>query len=172
MLSQLPRGRRTARQVPRPVRLLGRGRALTWVWWDAGVFVLGAWLLLAVAHQTIARLSVTGDEPWYLLQVYALLRTHTPDLAAMLRNHALYAQLLGAQPDDHTRDYLGNSERMLTYLPGYAALIAPVYALGGRAAVVALQALAAALTGALVFDEAWRVFGSRRVAVFAWLAYL
>jgi hypothetical protein len=140
--------------------------------WPVAIFVLGLAVLLVIALRLIVQIPTTGDEPWYLLQSYALAHFHTPDLAPVLRNHALYHQLLGTHPDDHTLDYLGNGERVLAYLPGYAALIALPYALGGRALVVAVQAVAAAATGLLVFMEARRLFGSRLVALVAWLAYL
>lgn len=140
--------------------------------WPVGMLMMGFAAFAIVALRLIARLPPAGDEPWYLLQAVALARYHTPDLAPVLRDHVLYQHLLGAQVDDHTYDYVGNGERMLTYLPGYAALIAPLYALGGRALVVIAQAAAAALTGMLVYIEAWRLFHSRAVALLAWLAYL
>lgn len=136
------------------------------------VFLVGFGLLAVTGLTLIHRIHTTGDEPWYLLQAYALLHWHSVNLAPALHNHQVYARFLGTTPDDHTFDYLHNGVRVLFYMPGYAAAIAPFYAIGGLAAVVALQALAAALTGALVFGEARRIFGSTGVAVFAWLAYL
>jgi hypothetical protein len=140
--------------------------------WTLGVFAGAFTLMAGVGLRLIVSLHVTGDEPWYLLQSYSLLHRHTPDLSAALRDQRLHAQLLGTTRDDHTRDYLGNGQRLLFYLPGYAAAIAPMYALGGRALVVLVQALAAALTAALLYAEARRTFGSRPVALFACLAYL
>jgi hypothetical protein len=131
------------------------------------------WVMLLVLGEYVAlRLKVTGDEPWYLLQTYAFLHGHGFDLAPVLRDHALYAQLLGHAPDDHTADYLGSGERVLVNMPGYAVAIAPFYLIGGRALVIAFQALVASLTGVLVFGEARRLFQSRAIALLAWLAYL
>ena len=149
----------------------GQMRWASWVW-PVGMLLVGFAAFATVALRLIARLPPAGDEPWYLLQAVALARYHTPDLAPVLRDHALYQHLLGAQVDDHTYDYVGNGERMLTYLPGYAAAIALPYALGGRTLVVIAQAVAAAVTGMLVYGEAWRLFRSRPVALMAWLAYL
>jgi hypothetical protein len=140
--------------------------------WAVGVFLVAFALVLGLSEWLVARVSVTGDEPWYLLQCYGLIHRHSSNLAPLLHDPATYARFLGTHADSHTRDYLGNGERVLFYLPGYAAAIAPFYALGGRSLIVAFQSLVAALTGALLFDEARRIFGSRRVAVFAWLAYL
>ncbi len=140
--------------------------------WSVAIFLTSFVVLLALAEYVIVRLRTTGDEPWYLLQTYALLHLHSPDLAPLLHNHSLYTSFLGTAQDDHTRDYLGNGERVLVNMPGYAAVIAPFYLIGGRPLVVAFQALAAALVGTLVFIEAQRLFGSRKVAVLTWLAYL
>jgi hypothetical protein len=136
------------------------------------LFVVGWVILLVLGEYVSLRLKVTGDEPWYLLQSYAFLHGHGFNLAPVLRDHALYTQLLGHAPDDHTADYLGNGERVLVNMPGYAVAIAPFYLIGGRALVIAFQALVAALTGMLVFGEARRLFQSRAVALFTWLAYL
>lgn len=136
------------------------------------VLLTGCGVLLPLSLWLVLRVAPTGDEPWYLLQADALVHWHRFDLAPALRDRELMTRLLGNSPDDHTRDYLGNGERMLVNLPGYAAAIAPLYALGGRPLIVAVQAIAAAATGALVFSEARKIFGSRAIAVFAWLAYL
>jgi hypothetical protein len=140
--------------------------------WVFGVFAAAFALMLTLGLFLVRHLTTTGDEPWYLLQAYTLLRWHSVNLAPAIHDHLVYAQFLGSVRDDHTWDYLGNGERVLVNLPGYAAAIAPFYALGGRPLVVAFQALVAALTGTLVFAEARRIFGSRLVAIFAWLAYV
>jgi hypothetical protein len=75
------------------------------------------------------RLTLTGDEPWYAAQAYALWHFHTPAIFTPHVPRAVYEPLLGGTPDDHTRDYLGNGERLLVNLPGYAAIIAPFFAL-------------------------------------------
>jgi hypothetical protein len=104
------------------------------------------------------------------MQAYALLHFHTPSVAPIINHPALYRQFL-AGPDDHSRDYLGNGERMLPYLPGYAIVIAQVYALAGRMGIIALQSLLVALTAALLFAMAKRTFHSRWCGIFAALAY-
>ncbi len=74
---------------------------------------------LAVGLILIAQLGVTGDEPWYLMLGYSLVHNHTADLAAIIHNPALY-HTFTSHADDHTGDYLGNGERVLPNLPGYA----------------------------------------------------
>jgi hypothetical protein len=139
--------------------------------WMLAALLAGFALFSALGLHLVARLRMTGDEPWYAAQAYALWHFHTPALFTPHVSRAVYEPLLRGTPDDHTRDYLGQGEHVLVNLPGYAAIIAPFFALGGRSLVVVLQALAAAGTGALVLGEAWRVFHSRAVAVFAWAAY-
>ncbi|HEV2237443.1 MAG TPA: hypothetical protein VGR57_12345, partial [Ktedonobacterales bacterium] len=131
----------------------------------------GFLLFSALGLRLTARVNLTGDEPWYAAQAYALWHYHTPALFTPQVPRTVYEPLLRGTRDDHTRDYLGNGERVLVNLPGYAAIISPFFALGGRGLVVLLQALAAAGTGALLIGEAWRVFQSRLVAAFAWAAY-
>jgi hypothetical protein len=139
--------------------------------WMLAALLAGFALFSATGLHLAAHLRLTGDEPWYAAQAYALWHFHTPALFTPHVSRAVYEPLLRRTPDDHTRDYLGHGERVLVNLPGYAAIIAPFFALGGRALVLVLQALAAAGTGALLIGEAWRVFRSRAVAVFAWAAY-
>lgn len=129
-------------------------------------------LALAASLHVIGSVGTTGDEPWYLLQAYCLLHFHTVDLTPVLRDHSIYARFLGNVPDDHTYDFTGNGVRVLAYLPGYALVIAPLYALGGRALIGAAQAAAVALVAPLLYGEAMRLYGSGRIALFAALAYL
>lgn len=138
---------------------------------SAAIFV-GSLILTFVVNRAIVRLiPATGDEPWYLMQTYTLIHYHSVDLAPVVKNATLYHQFLNGS-DTHTQDYLGSGERMLPNLPGYAVLIAPFYLLRGRLGIVAFQALLAALTATLLFDEATRLFRSRLAGLFAALAYL
>jgi hypothetical protein len=139
---------------------------------NIGLFCAALVAYLEVNIRLIHKLPTTGDEPWYLLQTYTLIHYHTSNLAAVIQNHHIYSQFLGLVPDDHTQDYLGNGERVLPNLPGYAALIAPFYVLHGRSGIVAFQAVLAAFTVVLLFNEARRLYDSCLVGSFASLAYL
>lgn len=137
-----------------------------------GLFALCLAYMLATNLRVARYNGTTGDEPWYLLASYALIHQHTVNLAAVLRDPAVYAAVVGADvPVTHIEDYRHNGERIEPYLPGYAALIAPFYALGGRTLVIVFQCILAALIAVLLFAEAARLFASRAVGFFALLAY-
>jgi hypothetical protein len=129
-------------------------------------------VLLTASLHLIGQIGLSGDEPWYLLQGFALLHFHTVDVARIIDNPSLFRHFLGGGRDDHTLAIPGGAGRVLTYLPGYAALAAPLDALGGRALLVAAQALAGAVVAALVFAEARRLHCSQAVGIFAALAYV
>ena len=70
-------------------------------------------------------------------------------------------------------DFLGNcGVEMEAYLPGYAAVIGLLYALGGRLLIVVVQSIAAAMTALLLFQEADRLWHSRAVDLFVTITYL
>ena len=142
------------------------GTALTGVIYGAAL-ALFLWVGATLEH----RLQLTGDEPWYILQALGLARLHSANLAPLIANHAIFDPLVHHW-DDHTADFLGNGERVLPNLPGYAAAIAPWYVLTGRKGIIGFQALVAALTATLVYMEARRQFRSILVAFFAMLALL
>src|SRR5258708_7546790 len=134
------------------------------------IFLAAFLFILIVNLEVISLIPLLGDEPWYVLLTYSLLHNHTPNVAAIVNNQALYSTLV-QHFDDHTKDYLGNGERLLPNLPGYSLIIAPFYALGGRTAIVWFQSALAALTTVLLFVEGTRLFGSRLAGAFAALAY-
>lgn len=140
-------------------------------WWHAAIFCVALALLLTAALHIVGATLPAGDEPWYLLQGYGMWHFHSPDLAAAVRTPSIYSRFLANLPDDHTRDFLGNGERVLAYLPGYAVLIGPLYAMGGRPLIAGAQALLAALVGVLLYDEALRLHASRGAAIVAALAF-
>lgn len=129
-------------------------------------------VLIAASIHLIAGLPPTGDEPWYLLQGYSLIHFHTVDLAWLQTHIQVYHHFLGYVPADHIGDYRGNGVEIVPYLPGYAAVVGPLYSLGGRFLIVAAQSLAGALTATLLFQAAYRLWHSRAAALFAALAYL
>src|SRR5258708_5521501 len=134
------------------------------------IFLAAFLFILIVNLEVISLIPLLGDEPWYVLLTYSLLHNHTPNVAAIVNNQALYSTLV-QHFDDHTKDYLGNGERLLPNLPGYSLIIAPFYALGGRTAIVWFQSALAALYTVLLFVEGTPLFGSRLAGAFAALAY-
>lgn len=141
---------------------------------DVLIFGAAALLYLAVGAIEIHRLSLTGDEPWYVAQGYALLHFHSPDLAPIIKTPSLYQRFLEGTGAiyDHLRDYRGNGELLLPNLPGYGALVGLGYLLAGRWGIVAPQALCSAFTAALLSAEARRIYGSRVAGLFAALAFM
>ncbi|HEX6819265.1 MAG TPA: hypothetical protein VF120_12885, partial [Ktedonobacterales bacterium] len=119
----------------------------------------------------IAQLGITGDEPWYLMLGYSLVHNHTANLAAIIHNPPLYHSFT-SHADDHTGDYLGNGERVLPNLPGYALILGLATVVAGRVGIVVVQAAATALTATLLFSEGRRLFASRAAGVFAAAAFV
>lgn len=157
-----------------PRSAVARKRVLGLNGLDLVVFGIAVLLYLAVGAIEIRRLALTGDEPWYVAQGYALLRFHSPDLAPIIRNASLYQRFLwdtGAV-SAHVRDYRGNGELLLPNLPGYGALVGLGYLLAGRWGIVAPQALLSAVTAALLNAEARRIYGSVFAGLFVALAFM
>lgn len=128
------------------------------------------WFLLVALH-LIGSIGMTGDEPWYVLQGESLAVYHTLNFAPIQHAPQFYSQFFRAAPTDHVLAVPGTAEKVLPYLPGYAAIIGPLYVLGGRTLVVVVQSLAAAGTAALVYLEARNLWRSLPISFFATLAY-
>jgi hypothetical protein len=147
----------------------------------AGVSRIGAWnlalflgalaLYLVVGAIEIVNLKLDGDEPWYVMLGYSIVHNHTVDLAAIVHNPSLYSTFT-SHWDDHTKDFLGNGERLMPNLPGYSAIIGVCYFLANRAGILAPQAVATATTVVLLFHEGRRLLGGRAAGLFAALAFV
>lgn len=138
----------------------------------APVFVGSLAVLCAASVYLISRLSLSGDEPWYLLQGYNLVHFHTVDLSRLIQEPQLYHQFVGSVPEVRAPDFRGNGVRVEAYLPGYAAFVGVLYALGGRWLIVCVQALGGAVIATLLFQEACRLWQARAAALFAVATYL
>lgn len=139
--------------------------------WLGSVFLVSLVWFLAIALHLIATTGMTGDEPWYVLQGEALTLFHTLDFSPILHAPSLYGQFFHTAPSDHILRVPGTNERVLPYLPGYAAILGPLYVLGGRSLVVVVQSLCAAATATLLFREAYCLWRSRVTALFATLGF-
>ncbi len=142
---------------------------LKWPRPEPGTPVLA--LALAAAFLSVglfytARLGISGDEPHYLLMAQSLWRDGDLDL----RNNSA---------EEHWREYTprafqphyGAPRRDGRPFPAHSAglplLLAPVYALGGRMACVALLALLAVAVALLARSLAQRLTADRSAALFA-----
>lgn len=140
--------------------------------WNIRLFCAALALYMVVDFLVARKLSLAGDEPWYLMQGYALVHYHTPSLTAVLQDKGVLSQFdYNYPPGARVRDYLGNGDQLLPYLPGYAAIIGVCYFLTGRLGILWLQGICSALIVALLFSEGRRLFGSSRAGLFACAAF-
>ncbi len=133
------------------------------------LFVLGALVASAVGLHYVRSVEPSGDEIDYLLMAQSLWRERDLDLRDNFER------------GDH-REYLGDLDRMPggarrrdgrsypTHSAGLPALLAPAYALGGRAAGAVFLALVASGLGLLVRDLARRGGADERAALVAFAA--
>jgi hypothetical protein len=128
------------------------------------VFLLDA----SVGWHYVRGIQASGDEVEYLMLAQSLWREHDLDLADQFErgDHLEYTPGMGAMPFGTFR---ADGRPVTTHSPGLPLLLAPAYALGGRAACVLLLAALAAWLAL----ETWRlalVFTSNReAAALAWL---
>jgi hypothetical protein len=136
-----------------------------------------AWLLFTLAAVVIAAIAVrytravepSGDEIDYLLMAQSVGREGDLDLRDNFArgDHLEYlgglAKMPGGVRDEHGR-------YRPTHSGGFAVVLAPAYAFGGRTGCVVLLALLAAGLGLLVRDVALRATGDDAAALVAWAA--
>jgi hypothetical protein len=127
--------------------------ALPALGWPVVVGVTVAVLYLALLPFVARTWRATGDEPHYLLAAHSLAVDSDFDLANNYDQLDYLAFYYHHQLDRQIRtDRAG--QQILNHQLGLPVLIAPVYALGGRTGVLALQALLGGLLAALTFNLA------------------
>jgi hypothetical protein len=135
----------------------------------AWAFALPVLAFLSVGLFYTTRLRVSGDEPHYLLMAQSLWRERDLDLRDNLDRGDFLEYTPGpvvphyAAPRSDGRPFPAHSA-------GLPALLAPVYAAGGRPAVVIALALAAAGVAVLVRGQARQVMPGTGAATAAWAA--
>jgi hypothetical protein len=134
---------------------------------------LGAFLFfLALGLPYAARIQPSGDEPHYLLMAQSLWREGDLDLRDNLARGDYREYLPGDKAlIPHYAAPRADGRPFPAHSPGLPALLAPVYALGGRAACVALMAALSALLALLTRALCLRV-GSPEGARLAWAGVL
>ncbi len=131
------------------------------------LFALTAVVYAAVGLHYTSRLQASGDEPHYLLMAQSLWREGDLDLQDNIARGDWREYSPGplvphyGAPRRDGRPFPGHS-------PGLAVLLAPLYALGGRAACVVVLALVAAATTTLVRAWAMRLGAHEATALLAW----
>ena len=132
-------------------------------------FVAAAVLLASVGLWYSSRLRVTGDEPHYLLMAQSLWREGDLDL----RDNFERGDYLEYTPGPVAPHY-GNPRRdgrpFPAHSPALSLLLAPLYAIGGRALCVVVFALCGAALAHVVGTLARRAGADTRSERLAWLA--
>jgi glycosyltransferase involved in cell wall biosynthesis len=134
------------------------------------VFLVSAAAALLPSFWVVDGWEPQSDEPHYLIAAHSLARDRDLDLA---NNYALNDQwsFYPHAIDEHVR--VGRDGRSyLSHDLGLPILIAPAYALAGRAGVTAFLAIIAALVAVNVYLLAVEVTGSRAAALVTWPAMM
>ena len=140
--------------------------------WDPGarvLFLVAAGFYLLVGVWYTSRLRVSGDEPHYLVMARSLWREGDLDLRDNYAREDWKQDTPGpVQP--HFGAPRGDGRPFPAHSPGLPLLLAPVDAIGGRRACVALLALLAAWMTVEVRALALRATGDASAATLAWAA--
>jgi hypothetical protein len=154
--------------APRRGRL--RGPAVPWpLKGPAGLFVAGFAVLATVGLSYTSRLQVSGDEPHYLLMAQSLWRDGDLDL----RDNLARGEMQEYTPADiqpHWGSPRADGRPFPAHAVGLPALLAPVYAAGGRAACVLLLAALVAWLAVLSRTLAYRLTSDPQASLLAWAA--
>lgn len=137
----------------------------------ARLFALGCVWLVVCGEGYATRLRVTGDEPHYLVMAQSLWREGDLDL----RDNYARGDTKEYTPADLAPHYgapRADGRPFPAHSPGLPALLAPVYALGGRRACVLLLAAIAALAAVEAGRLARALTGSAVAAGSAWVLAL
>jgi hypothetical protein len=133
----------------------------------ATLFLATAVVYLAAGLWYASRLRVSGDEPHYLLMAQSLWREHDLDLRDNFARED-WREYTPGPVAPHWAAPRRDGRPFPAHGPGLPLLLAPVYALGGRLACVALLGLAAAALAVLVRGLALRITGDEGRGRLAW----
>jgi hypothetical protein len=120
----------------------------------------------SVGVRYVGRLTASGDEPHYLLMAQSLWRDGDLDLRDDVQREE-YKEYFPGSLTPHWGAPRLDGRPFPAHSPGLPAVLAPAYALGGRAACVLLFALLAATLVREVHALALRVTADPRAALFA-----
>lgn len=135
----------------------------------AALFVIAAALYLPAGWHYGQRLHASGDEPHYLLMAQSLARSGDLDLRDDFARED-YREYVPALAAPHYGAPRADGRPYPAHSPGLPLLLAPVYALGGRAACLALMALLAAALGVQIHALALQAGATPAAALWAWAA--
>lgn len=135
------------------------------------LFVVGLLLLGRIGDHYTGGIQVSGDEPHYLLMAQSLWR----DGDLELRDNKARGEMEEYVPGDvaiHWGAPRADGRPFPAHSVGLPALLAPVYALGGRRACVLFLAALGALLALVARALARRATGDDGAAMLAWVAAL
>jgi len=133
------------------------------------IFAIAASLFVAAGLYYTTRLRVSGDEPHYLLMAQSLWREGDLDLRDNLQRED-FREYTPGPVAPHFAAPRADGRPFPAHAAGLPALLAPVYAAGGRPAVVIVLALAAAGLATLVHAHARRTTPGPGAGTAAWTA--
>ena len=131
------------------------------------LFAVSAVLLALIGAHYTSRMQATGDEPHYLVMAQSLWREGDLDLRD---NYARqdYHEFTPGSLTPHYGEPRADGRPFPAHSPGLPLLLAPVYALGGRAACAVLLALLAAALAGETRRLALLATGDEAAALTAW----
>jgi hypothetical protein len=135
------------------------------------LFGVPALLYLVAGARHAGRLQASGDEPHYLLMAQSLWLENDLDL----RDNYARGDFLDYTPGPLVPHYgapRADGRPFPAHSPGLPFVLAPLYALGGRRACLALLAACGGALALLARSLAFRLTGDPGAALFAWAAVL
>ncbi len=131
------------------------------------LFAASAAVLASIGVHYASRMQATGDEPHYLVMAQSLWREGDLDLRD---NYARqdYHEFTPGSLTPHYGEPRADGRPFPAHSPGLPLLLAPVYALGGRAACAVLLALLAAALAGEARRLALLATGDEAAALTAW----
>jgi hypothetical protein len=135
------------------------------------LFVAGVILLGRIGYHYTGGIQVSGDEPHYLLMAQSLWR----DGDLELRDNKMRGEMEEYVPGDvaiHWGAPRADGRPFPAHSVGLPAMLAPVYALGGRRACVLFLAALGSLLALVARALAWRATHDEGAALLAWVATL
>lgn len=133
------------------------------------LFAASALLSATLGLYYIRELQATGDEPEYLLMAQSLWKEHDLDLADNWARGDFKEYVPGMPDIPHGTTRL-DGRPISTHSPGLPALLAPIYALGGRSACVLAFALAGAALALQVRALALKMTDDAAASFVVWAA--
>ena len=135
----------------------------------AVLFALALVLYGGMGLYYASRIQVSGDEPHYLVMAQSLWRDHDLELRDEYEGEE-WAEFMPGPLRPHWGAPRADGRPYPAHSPGLPVLLAPAYALGGRAGCVLLLAALAAGVAASCRELSLRATGDAEAALVGWLA--